>query len=131
MKAELLKDINRRIGNLDDKDREAVMWWNHFKEFIEDFKPKSPKKKPLEERKKDFYNKLVDYASQPKYGKELTRNFYNYWTEHNEGSNTMRFEMKKNQPFNIGRRMGTFLSMQKDDGVDRAATKLKEETHLK
>ena len=34
--------------------------------------------------------------------------FLSYWTEHNPDGKKMRFEMAKNQPFNIKRRMATW-----------------------
>lgn len=43
-----------------------------------------------------------------KYDLKMLEEFVMYWTESNEGSNVLRFEMKKNQPFNITRRLVTW-----------------------
>ena len=64
---------------------------------------KTPKK-TLEERKKDFGSKLIPYVE--KYGKEMIRDFFNYWSEHNEGGKLMAFEMKKT--FSIPHRLATW-----------------------
>lgn len=50
--------------------------------------------KTMEERKADFYNSLVPYVQ--KYGKEMVRDFYDYWTEVDTRYHTkFRFEMEK------------------------------------
>ena len=64
---------------------------------------KTPKK-TLEERKKEFGVKLIPYVE--KYGKETLRDFFNYWSEHNEGGVKMLFEMKKT--FSIPHRLATW-----------------------
>lgn len=58
----------------------------------------------IEMREKDFMNKLVPYLET--YGKEMLRDFYNYWTERNEGGKKMKFEMQK--VFQIERRLITW-----------------------
>jgi len=63
----------------------------------------------LEQRKKDFVLDVYSY-DEPK---DLLDDFISYWTEHNKGGRKMRFEMSKNQPFNIGRRIGTWKRNQK------------------
>ena len=53
---------------------------------------------------------IIDqYGLKYKDDKDLLNDFYSYWTEHNEKGKKMRFEMSKNQPFNIKRRLVTFL----------------------
>lgn len=49
--------------------------------------------KTVEERKKDFTEKLKPYLE--KYGKDMLNDFYRYWTEMNDGGKKMRFEMEK------------------------------------
>jgi hypothetical protein len=56
------------------------------------------------ERAKVFYNRLIDYVD--KYGAQMVREFYDYWTESNEGGARMRFEMEK--VFDIARRLATW-----------------------
>ena len=47
----------------------------------------------LEVRKHAFGEKLIPYMKQ--YGKALIREFFDYWTEHNENGKKMRFEKEK------------------------------------
>tara|TARA_R110000868_G_scaffold128010_2_gene335940 strand:- start:555 stop:1271 length:717 start_codon:yes stop_codon:yes gene_type:complete len=47
----------------------------------------------FEQREKDFMTKLAPFVET--YGKEMLRDFYNYWTERNENGKKMRFEMQK------------------------------------
>lgn len=62
--------------------------------------------KSIEDRKTEFKNSLYNFLD--KYNKDMLNNFYQYWTEHNEGGKKMRFEYAKNQPFNITRRLATW-----------------------
>ena len=55
----------------------------------------------LEVRKHAFGEKLIPYMKQ--YGKALIREFFDYWTEHNENGKKMRFEKEKT--FEISRRL--------------------------
>lgn len=55
----------------------------------------------LETRKHAFGEKLIPYMEQ--YGKALIREFFDYWTEHNENGKKMRFEKEKT--FEISRRL--------------------------
>ena len=55
----------------------------------------------LEVRKHVFGKKLIPYMEQ--YGKALIREFFDYWTEHNENGKKMRFEKEKT--FEISRRL--------------------------
>jgi len=71
--------------------------------FEEHLKPKG---KSIEERQNDFVQLLKPFSE--KYTRESLNEFFSYWTEHNEKGRLMRFEMKKNQPFNVGRRLGTW-----------------------
>ena len=73
---------------------------------IEEVDVQSPRTngKSLEERKHDFGLSLIPYVE--KYGKEMVREFFDYWTEHNEKGRKMRFEMEK--IFNIPRRLVTW-----------------------
>lgn len=76
-------------------------------------KEKKYTKKSIEERKKEFAEELREFLE--KYGKDMLNDFYKYWTEHNNKGRKMRFEMSKNQPFNIGRRLVTWKRKQ-DEG---------------
>lgn len=63
-------------------------------------------KEQLEERKMGFKKSLIKVGD--KYSVGLLKEFFLYWTEHNEGGRKMRFEYAKNQPFNISRRLSTW-----------------------
>lgn len=60
----------------------------------------------IDQRKKDFYDQCAKHVD--KYSKEMLREFYNYWTEMNDGGKKMRFEMQK--IFGLGRRLATWKS---------------------
>lgn len=45
-----------------------------------------------EERKRVFYESLIPYVGQ--YGKDMVRDFFNYWTEMNKSRSKMRFEQQ-------------------------------------
>ena len=62
----------------------------------------------MEFRKEKFYQSLVPYVT--KYGKDMVRAFYDYWTEKTYGGRKMRFE--KQQAFEISKRLATW---QKND----------------
>ena len=64
------------------------------------------KVKSLSDRKENFIVAVSKHESEYEY--QMLLDFISYWTEHNEGGKKMRFEMAKNQPFNIKRRLGTF-----------------------
>ncbi len=55
----------------------------------------------LEVRKHAFGEKLIPYIEQ--YGKTLIREFFDFWTEHNENGKKMRFEKEKT--FEISKRL--------------------------
>lgn len=50
-------------------------------------------RKHIEERKKVFYESLIQYTTE--FGKKTVRAFFDYWSEHNERGLKMRFEMEK------------------------------------
>ena len=50
-------------------------------------------KETFEERHKRFYESLIPFVKD--YGKVLVRQFFDYWTECNEGTYKMRFEKEK------------------------------------
>lgn len=71
-------------------------------------KPKEPEKpkKTKEElvadtqkRKKKFYDELVPYVET--YGRDMIRNFYNYWSEENKSCSRMRFEQERTWNLNL------------------------------
>jgi len=76
----------------------------------------------LEERKQQFKMDVYE-LNEPQ---ERLEAFFNYWSEHNTHGKKMRFEMAKNQPFNINRRMGTWKANEKRFGkvIDEAKEKI-------
>ena len=66
------------------------------------------KPKTLEERKHEFGLALVPYIE--KYGKEMIRDFFNYWSEVSEGGKKMAWEkaLTRKGTFNIAGRLATW-----------------------
>ena len=64
-------------------------------------------KHPIDERKEAFEERATIQGWGILSQHELIE-FLSYWTEHNPDGKKMRFEMAKNQPFNIKRRMATW-----------------------
>ena len=64
--------------------------------------------KPLEERKREFYDSLRPYVG--KYDNAMLRDFYDYWSESNDGGTKMRWEIAKTRggTFSIGGRLATW-----------------------
>lgn len=58
------------------------------------------------ERRKEFYNSLIPYVE--RYGKEMIRNFFNYWSELNRSSTKMNFELQKT--WEVGLRLAKWAS---------------------
>jgi hypothetical protein len=58
----------------------------------------------LEERKEDFYKSLVPFV--PIYGKDMVRDFFNYWSEANRSKTRMRFEQQPT--WETSRRLATW-----------------------
>lgn len=62
----------------------------------------------LQKRAEKFYNSLVPYVKL--YGKEMVREFYNYWTEPNKSGTKMRYELEKT--WDAKRRLATWANRQ-------------------
>lgn len=67
----------------------------------------------LAARKTTFYDSLVPYV--PRYGKELVREFFDYWTEPNRSRTKMRYELERT--WDVKRRLTTWAS--KDNHFNR------------
>ena len=52
----------------------------------------APSPPPIERRQLKFYDSLVPFVE--KYGREMVREFYNYWSEFNRSGTKMRFELQ-------------------------------------
>lgn len=78
----------------------------------EETKPKKTKeelKNDAERRAKNFYNSLIPYVST--YGKEMVREFYDYWSEPNKSCSRLRFEQEKT--WDLGRRLARWSNNNK------------------
>ncbi len=64
----------------------------------------------MRSREKSFHDSLISYISQ--YGKEMIREFYNYWTEPNKSGTKMKFELQ--QTWDTARRLATWANKQSD-----------------
>jgi len=84
-----------------------------FMHLIDEYTKPKKKTKSLEERKKQFFNDVCKHDCD-EFASMSFCEFIDYWTEHNEGGKKMRFEMAKNQPFNIKRRLATWKRNQKN-----------------
>ncbi len=69
----------------------------------------------LKDRKLKFAESLQPYLV--KYGRENLNDFFNYWTEHNEQGKKMRYEYAKNQPFNVSRRLLTWVKKNEQNAI--------------
>lgn len=65
----------------------------------------------IEQRASEFMDKVAKHLNG--YSKEMLRDFYDYWTEKNDGGRKMRFEMQK--VFDINRRLKTWYNNEKKE----------------
>ena len=73
-------------------------------------------------REKEFYDSLVPYVEV--YGKEMIREFYNYWTEPNKSGTQMRFELQPT--WCLSRRLCTWAK--NNDKYERVSTSTSQST---
>nr|WP_302830086.1 DUF6291 domain-containing protein [uncultured Bacteroides sp.] len=76
-------------------------------------------------RKDDFGNSLVPFID--KYGKEMVRAFFEYWSELNPSETKMRFEMQKT--WEVGKRLATWAANKTNYGNNRKITTRKQEAN--
>lgn len=69
------------------------------------------------ERKEAFYHSLIPYAD--KYGKEMLRAFFDYWSEMNASQTKMRFE--KQPTWELSKRLATWANNEKKYEKNRRA----------
>ena len=105
------------------KEKEQVQEKGKEKEQVQEKGKEKEKQQPKDimSRKQIFAQSLEPYLE--KYGKEMLNEFYHYWTEHNDNGKKMRFEYSKNQPFNIGRRLGTWAKNNIEKPIQGKGTK--------
>lgn len=63
-------------------------------------------KDELEKRKKEFYDSLIPYVEI--YGKQMIRDFYDYWTEENKSGTKFRRELERT--WSLERRLKTWAN---------------------
>lgn len=63
--------------------------------------------KTLDDRKKEFWNKIREVGKQKAYEKDMCLEFYEYWTQKNEQGKKMRFE--KETTWDLAGRLRTWL----------------------
>lgn len=78
---------------------------------------------PLEGRKKIFYSSLIPYVD--RYGKDMVRDFFNYWTEPNKTNTKMRFEMERT--WEVSRRLSKWAARDRQFNADRNETRHEKE----
>ena len=78
-------------------------------------------------RKEDFYHSLFPYAD--KYGKEMLRAFFDYWSEMNASQTKMRFE--KQPTWELSKRLATWANNEKkyENNKSPATGKTKQERY--
>lgn len=72
------------------------------------------KDKEREARAKSFYESLVPHLE--KYGKEMLREFYNYWSEWNRSHTKMKWELK--ETWEVSKRLATWAKRDDNFKVD-------------
>ena len=111
-------DIYNNLDNIERKENKKEKREQNPEDVAEVLPavPIMTKTPSLEERKKQFGKDLVPYIE--KYGKEMIRDFFDYWTEHNEGGKKMRWEIAKTKSgtFSISGRLATWKKKQ-DEGA--------------
>lgn len=75
--------------------------------------------KEIKNRKEVFKKQVFELPQD----QETKMEFFEYWSEHNDNGKKMRFEMSKNQPFNLNRRMGTWLKRQNQFAKEKSSAK--------
>ena len=63
-------------------------------------------------RKEEFYNSLIPYVEM--YGKDMVRDFFDYWSEMNKSETKMRFEQQPT--WEVAKRLATWAKREKTNG---------------
>lgn len=63
-------------------------------------------------RKEEFYNSLIPYVD--RYGKEMVRSFFDYWSEMNKSQTKMKFEQQPT--WELSKRLASWAKREKDYG---------------
>lgn len=90
--------------NIRNNNKESILTNVRIDEKVTDAPVVATTTDDMEFRKEKFYQSLVPYVT--KYGKDMVRAFYDYWTEKTYGGRKMRFE--KQPAFEIPKRLATW-----------------------
>ena len=82
------------------------------------------KRRLLEVHRIEFYDSLIPYVQE--YGKEMVRDFFDYWSEPNKGRTQMRYEMQPT--WSLAMRLATW-NKRKKNYVRKSATDEKREAN--
>ena len=82
----------------------------------------TPKKGDIEIRKEKFMDKIAVFLNE--YGREMLREFYDYWTEH--GENDRKFRAEKEKSFNIGLRLKRWARNYKPNKTNNQQERIKQ-----
>lgn len=75
------------------KEEDTQHTEQHTKQHATKSGTRAEKEEKMRERMKAFYAALVPYVAT--YGKEMVRDFYNYWSEPNKSKSAMRYESER------------------------------------
>ena len=91
----LIKLFVPKVSSIEEKEEQHAD--QHTAQHTEKTAKKGTTRAEKEERMKarmtDFYNSLVPYVAT--YGKQMVREFFDYWSEPNKSKSAMRFESEK------------------------------------
>ncbi len=84
---------NQKQPNVNDNDNVNEYIKENEKEKKSFVANATENEEKLKKRTKEFYQTLIPFTNT--YGKEMVREFYNYWSEPNRTKTKMRFELEK------------------------------------
>lgn len=136
---EVIEQIEKRQKIKDKRKEAANKRWVSEKNIIVPEKEKevesSPIVKPtrvnkeqeMKSREREFYNVLVPFVKT--YGREMIREFFDYWSEPNKSHSKMRFEQERT--WDLSRRLQTWEKRSRNgfskynSGTDKSAANYK------
>lgn len=136
---EVIEQIEKRQKIKDKRKEAANKRWVSEKNIIVPEKEKevesSPivkptrvnKKQEMKSREREFYNMLVPFVKT--YGREMIREFFDYWSEPNKSHSKMRFEQERT--WDLSRRLQTWEKRSRNgfskynSGTDKSAANYK------
>lgn len=103
-KPKIKQNVSKEVANenVNDNDNENVNENNNIL-LVKETKPK----KSIEDRKTDFKNKVYEIMIVEGIDINLTKEFFNYWTEPNQSKTKLKFELEKT--YDISRRISTWV----------------------